>query len=75
MALAGLLSLLGCASNPSAQVEYVREKPSPELLADCSVPVIQVSTNGELARTVKALAWALKLCNDDKADLRKWAGD
>jgi hypothetical protein len=66
--LVGLVALLatGCATTRVASI-----KPSPELLRDCPVPTLQAGTNGQLARSAKALEDALAKCNIDKAALRE----
>jgi hypothetical protein len=73
MAFLALLALSACGTNPPVRTQTVREKPPAELIADCPVPVIDVRTNGLLAQTLMAYSGALILCNQDKADLRKWA--
>lgn len=51
----------------------VRHSPPPAaLLADCPVPALDPSTNGELADGALALLDSLAGCNDDKAALREW---
>ena len=62
--------LAGCAS-PSPQV--IRMLPPVELIQDCSVPQMQVRTNGDMAVHIVDLRSALKSCNNDKAALRDWA--
>ena len=66
-----LISLAGCASAPI--VTTVREQPPVELIQDCPQPLLDVATNGGLARSIQALKGALSLCNLDKQALRKWA--
>jgi len=71
-----LLALLAaCGTNPTIRTEYVREKPPVALISDCPVPVMQASTNSEIATTLLTYVGALRGCNQDKADLRKWVGE
>lgn len=65
-----ILTLPACSTT-----KYVRELPSPELLAECPEPAIRVETNKQLAETVLAFINALTKCNIDKASLREWAND
>lgn len=73
--LTGLLasSLMGCATRSAAPVIVQHSLPDARLLADCPVPVIDPSTNAELADGALALLDSLAGCNDDKAALREWA--
>lgn len=68
-----LLSLTGCATRSAPPVVVQHSLPDARLLADCPVPVIDPSTNGELADGALALLDSLAACNDDKAALREWA--
>jgi hypothetical protein len=63
------LSLVGCSTTPSIQWAY----PPAELMADCSIPMTPIPTNGDLARRDAARKAALVACNADKAALREWA--
>ena len=71
MLSAGLLMALlaGCAT----RIEYVRELPPVDLLADCPEPTLSVRTNGQLALSILALRATLAKCNIDKESLREWA--
>jgi hypothetical protein len=60
-----VLALAGCATSPLGS-------PPVELLEDCPTPVVSTKTNGGLARGVRDLKEALRLCNVDKASLRAW---
>lgn len=45
-----------------------------ELLQDCLVgKELKTATNAELTDSLTAVAKTLKLCNEDKKGLRKWA--
>lgn len=73
--LTGLLalSLVGCATRSKPHVIVQHSLPDARLLADCPVPALDPSTNGELADGALALLDSLAGCNDDKAALREWA--
>lgn len=75
LVLTGLLalSLMGCATRSKPLVVAQHSLPPATLLADCPVPALDPSTNGELADGALALLDSLAACNDDKAALRKWA--
>lgn len=51
----------------------VKQYPPSALLEDCTVGALTFSTNKDVAESVAKLADTLKLCNIDKASLRKWA--
>lgn len=72
--LVGLLvaSLPAC-SLFKPRVEYVRELPPQDLLANCPEVVERISTNGDLAWTILEYRRAISTCNTDKRSLRKWA--
>lgn len=61
-----VLSLLGAGCSTVVQ----KDVPS-QLLLDCPAPSMDVSTNGDMARTLHNFKYALKSCNDDKAALRE----
>lgn len=67
--MALLLTLTGCAT----RIEYVRELPPVDLLADCAETVSQIKTNAELAQAYLAAKDDLARCNIDKRSLREWA--
>lgn len=57
----------------STTERLVREQPPLELIRECVKPPLRVTTNGELASSLKAMEAALDLCNIDKATLRRWS--
>lgn len=70
--MAAPLMLAGCASTVPVPV---RALPPVELIQDCPAVAEDVSTNGALVRTYRALKESLHACNNDKAALREWAED
>lgn len=59
------LLLAGCASGPAAAPPW-------ELLQPCPEPNVHVTTNGELADSLRQMRDALRGCNRDKEHLREW---
>ncbi len=72
MRLNRLLPLIVTLAAGCSTIE-VRQPPA-ALLAPCTDPDIDVTTNGALVRSLLAYRRALRLCNDDKSALREWAG-
>lgn len=52
-----------------------RALPPAALLAECPHPDLDIQTNGDLLRGLRAYEQALALCNIDKQALREWAKD
>ena len=67
-----LASLTGCAT---ATPQLIRSLPPQALLQDCPHPELDIQTNGDLLRGLRAYEQALSLCNIDKQALREWAKD
>jgi hypothetical protein len=61
-----------CACS-SIQIERV--KPPAVLLEPCPVEVFAGETYGDLILHTVALRESLRLCNNDKAALKKWAAE
>lgn len=64
------LALLGCAVPIQPQASKVG-LPA-DLIQDCMVPEVHLSTLGELADSLQRYIGALSECNVDKASLREW---
>ncbi len=63
-----LALLAGCATAIPGQ------QPVPgEFLAACEAQSIDIRTNGDLARSHRALREALERCNLDKEAIREWS--
>jgi len=63
-----LVLMVGCGGTMQVKV-----LPPVELLQDCTESNIDIRTNGGLAKAVLTLRQDLKVCNLDKAALRRWA--
>ena len=62
--------LTGCGTT-----KIVRDTPPAELLRDCPVPLVDITTNAGLAKGLLSYDDALKRCNLDKKALRERAED
>lgn len=65
-----LMAALLCASCATTL-----QRPPADLMAACYEPVGDTSTNGGLARYARALRDALRGCNVQLDNLRRWAGE
>jgi hypothetical protein len=67
--LGAFLGLSGCATTGIPGQQPVPE----EFLAQCRAQEVEILTNGDLARSHRALREALERCNLDKQAIREWS--